>query len=61
MEMQIAAMSMSMANANAQNALAIGMMKKTMDSQEQSMELITEMLDNMPSPDGRGQIMDVRA
>ncbi|MBD5112955.1 MAG: putative motility protein [Ruminococcaceae bacterium] len=61
MEMQIAAMSMSMASANAQNALAIGMMRKTMDSQEQSMELITEMLDNMPSPDGRGQIMDVRA
>lgn len=61
MEMQIAAMSMYMASANAQNALAIGMMRKTMDSQEQSMKLITEMLDNMPSPDGRGQIMDVRA
>ncbi|MDE7398371.1 MAG: putative motility protein [Oscillospiraceae bacterium] len=61
MEMQIAAMSMSMASANAQNALAIGMMRKTMDSQEQSMEFITEMLDNMPSPDGRGQILDLRA
>lgn len=61
MEMQIAAMSMSMANANTQNALAIGMMRKTMDSQEQTMEFITEMLDNMPSPDGRGQILDVRA
>lgn len=60
MEMQIAAMSMSMANTNAQNALAIGMMRKTMDSQEQSMEFITKMLDNMPSPDGRGQILDVR-
>lgn len=60
MEMQIAAMSMSMAYANTQNAVSVSMMKKTMDSQEQSMELITKMLDNMPSPDGRGQVLDVR-
>lgn len=60
MEMQIAAMSMSMAQTNTQNAVSVAMMRKTMDSQEQAMELITDMLDNMPSPDGRGQILDVR-
>lgn len=61
MEMQIAGLSMSMAAANTQNAVSIAMMRKTMDSQEQAMDLITEMIGNMPSPDGRGQIMDVRA
>ncbi len=61
MEMQIAGLSMSVAAANTQNAVSIAMMRKTMDSQEQAMDLITEMIGNMPSPDGRGQIMDVRA
>ncbi len=61
MEMDIAAMSMSMAMANTQNALAIGMLKKTMDSSVESMQNITEMLDSMPSPDGRGLLLDVRA
>lgn len=61
MEMAIASMSMDMAMANAQDALAIGMMKKTMESSEQSMEAITEMLDNIPSPDGRGQLLNVLA
>ncbi len=61
MEMDIAAMSMSMAMANTQNALAIGMLKKTMDSSVESMQSITEMLDSMPSPDGRGLLLDVRA
>ncbi len=61
MEMAIASMSMDMAMANAQDALAIGMMKKTMESSEQSMAAITEMLDNIPSPDGRGQLLNVRA
>lgn len=61
MEMAIASMSMDMAMANAQDALVIGMMKKTMESSEQSMEAITEMLDNIPSPDGRGQLLNVLA
>lgn len=61
MEMDIAAMSMSMAMTNTQNALAIGMLKKTMDSSMESMQNITEMLDSMPSPDGRGLLLNVRA
>lgn len=61
MEMEIAALSMSMATANLQNSLSVGMLKKSMDSSEQSAKLITEMLDNMPSPDGKGQILNVRA
>ncbi len=61
MEMEIAALSMSMATANVQNAMSVGMLKKTMDSSEQAAELITDMLDNIPSPDGRGQILNVRA
>lgn len=60
MEMEIASMAMSMAMSNVQNGLAVGMLKKTMDSSEQSMEAITEMLDSMPSPDGKGQLLDVR-
>lgn len=59
MEMEIASMAMSMAMSNVQNGLAVGMLKKTMDSSEQSMEAITEMLDSMPSPDGKGQLLDV--
>lgn len=60
MESEIAALSMSMAMANLQNGISIGMMKKTMESTEQSMETITDMLDNMPSPDGRGNVLNVR-
>jgi len=60
MEMEIASTAMSMAMANMQNGLAVGMLKKTMDASAQSMEAITEMLDSMPSPDGRGQLLDVR-
>lgn len=61
MEMSIASTAMSLAMANMQNGLAVGMLKKTMDASEQSMEAITEMLDSIPSPDGRGQLLDVRA
>ena len=61
MEMAIASMSMQMAMSNMQDALAIGMLKQTMESSEQSMEIITDMIDNMPSPDGRGQLLNVRA
>lgn len=60
MEMQIASTTMALAMANMQNGLAVGMLKQTMDASEQSMEAITEMLDSIPSPDGRGQLLDVR-
>ena len=60
MEMEIAALSMSMASANVQNSLSVGMLKKTLDAQQQAMETITEMMDNMPSPDGRGTLLDIR-
>lgn len=59
MESSIASLSMSMAMSNLQNGVAVGMLKKTMESSEQSMEAITEMLDNMPSPDGKGQLLNV--
>lgn len=61
MEMDIAALSMSMAQASTQNAVSIGMMKKTMETSEATMDMITDMIDNIPSPDGRGQILNVLA
>lgn len=61
MEMSIAALSMDMAMSNMQDALSIGMLKKTMESSEAAMATITDMLDNMPSPDGRGLLLNVRA
>lgn len=60
MEMQIASMAMSMAMSNMQNGLAVSMLKKTMEASEESMNNILEMLDSMPSPDGRGQLLDIR-
>ncbi len=61
MESSIAALSMNMAMANMQSAVSVGMMKKTMESQQASMEAITDMLDAMPSPDGRGTLLNVKA
>lgn len=61
MEMDIAALSMNMAAANLQNGVSVGMMKKTMEATEQSMETITDMLNNMPSPDGKGTVLNVKA
>lgn len=60
MESEIAALSMGMAMSNLQTGISIGMMKKTMESTEQSMELITDMMYNMPSPDGKGNLFNVR-
>ena len=60
MESSIAALSMNMAMANMQNALSVGMMKKTMEASQASMEAITDMLDAMPSPDGKGTLLNVR-
>lgn len=61
MEMDIAALSMNMAMANLQNGISVSMMKKTMEANEQSMEAITDMLNNMPSPDGKGTVLNVKA
>ncbi len=61
MEMDIAALSMNMAMANLQNGISVCMMKKTMEANEQSMEAITDMLNNMPSPDGKGTVLNVKA
>ena len=60
MESSIAALSMSMAMANVQNSVSVSMMKKTMEASQQSMQAITDMLDAMPSPDGRGTLLNVR-
>lgn len=60
MEMQVASTAMAMAMDNMQSGLAVGMLKKTMEASEEAMELITEMLEKIPSPDGRGQLLDVR-
>ena len=61
MELDIAALSMNMAAANLQQGVSTGMMKKTMESTQQTMETITDMLDSMPSPDGKGTVLNVRA
>lgn len=60
MEMDIAALSMSMVDSSVQNALSVSMLKKSMDSVEDTMASFIEMIDNMPSPDGRGQLLNVR-
>lgn len=57
----IAALSMEISMQNVQNSVSTSMLKNSMDSVEQSMEKITEMLDNIPSPDGRGNLLNVRA
>ena len=61
MELDIAALSMNMAAANLQQGVSIGMMKKTMEFTQQAMDTITYMLDSMPSPDGKGTVLNVRA
>ncbi|MGN0679476.1 MAG: YjfB family protein [Oscillospiraceae bacterium] len=60
MEMSIAAMSMNMAQANVQQAVSVSMLKNTMESSEASMAKILDMMDNMPSPDGKGKLLNVR-
>lgn len=60
MEMQIASMAMSMSEAKVQQGVTVSMLKKNMEASEQAMETILEMLDNMPSPDGRGELLNVR-
>lgn len=60
MEMSIAAASMAIAQANVQQSVNVAMMKNTMESSEASMSKIIEMMDSLPSPDGRGTILNVR-
>ncbi len=60
METSIAAMATGMAMANLQNSVSISMMKKTLDASQANMEAITKMMDSMPSPDGRGTVLDIR-
>ena len=59
MEMSIAQLSMDMASANLQNALSVGMLKKNLEATEQTMEAFTDMMANMPSPDGKGTLLNV--
>lgn len=61
MEMSIAQLSMDMAAANLQSAMSVGMLKKSMEASEQTMEAFTDMMANMPSPDGRGTLLNVLA
>lgn len=60
MEMSIATASMTMAQANLQQSVSVSMLKNTMEASEASMSKIIDMMDSMPSPDGRGQLLDVR-
>lgn len=59
MEMQIAQLSMGIAAANVQNALSVGMLKKNLEATEQTMEMFTDMMANIPSPDGKGKLLNV--
>ena len=61
MEMSIAQLSMGMAAANLQSAVSVSMLKKSMEANEQTMEAFTDMMANMPSPDGRGTLLNVLA
>ena len=60
METSIAAMATGMAMANLQSSVSISMMKKTLEASQANMETITKMMDSMPSPDGRGTVLDIR-
>jgi len=60
MESSIAAMSMNMAMANMQNAVSVSMMKKTMEATEASMNAIMDMMEAMPSPDGKGTLLNIK-
>ncbi|MDE6733599.1 MAG: YjfB family protein [Oscillospiraceae bacterium] len=60
MEMQIASMAMSMSEAKVAQGVTVSMLKKTMEASEQSMQTILDMLDSIPSPDGKGQLLNVR-
>lgn len=58
----IAQLSTSMAQYNVQQQASVSMLKNTMDSQEAaSAQLIESLSESVPSADGRGVLLDVRA
>ena len=57
----IANLSMNMAQYSVQSQASMSMLKNTMEAQEVSSNILIESLQNMPSPDGKGMVMDVRA
>ena len=58
----IAQLSMNMAQYSVQSQFSTGMLKNVMDSQEAaSMKLIDSLQTVIPSADGRGMVLDVRA
>lgn len=57
----IANLSMNMAQYSVQSQASISMLKNTMESQEAASNILIESLQNMPSPDGKGMVMDVKA
>ncbi len=56
----IAQLSTFMAQQSIQTDFSTGMLKNVMDSQEAANAQLLDML-SMPSPDGKGTILDVRA
>lgn len=58
--MQIASMAMSMSEAKVAQGVTVSMLKKNMEASEQAMQTILDMLDSIPSPDGKGQLLNVR-
>lgn len=56
----IAQLSMVMAQQSIQTDFSTGMLKNVMDSQEAANAQLLDML-SMPSADGKGTILDVRA
>lgn len=60
MEMSIAGASVALSETKLQQSLSVSMLKKTMDSAEDSMSKILDMMDSVPLPDGRGSLLDVR-
>ena len=58
----IAQLSMSMSQYSVQQQASISMLKNTMDSREAaSAQLIESLSESIPSADGRGVLLDVRA
>ncbi len=59
----IANLSMNMAQQSVQTQFSTGMLKNVMESQEASSNKLIESLANMPMPsaDGRGTMLDIRA
>lgn len=57
----IAQLSMVTAQQSVQSSFSTGMLKNIMDTQEETGAQLVDMLSSMPSPDGKGLVLDVRA